>query len=182
MAAYSRSLRPLFIATTASLSWLTTTIIYFFSCSCFMFPGRSRRNCPVFDIQRGIHKHPRQKWKNRSFIILLNVADSLSVFYFCLFVFVLFCFLVLLFFFYFLCLFLSSFKLPQSHWFCRLYVPGKKISGLVLRQGQKKPTRYVQLWRSTHLEQFAFNWSFPSSTPKLSCWTWKLCAYFITPT
>ena len=126
MAAYSRSLRPLFIATTASLSWLTTTIIYFFSCSCFMFPGRSRRNCPVFDIQRGIHKHPRQKWKNRSFIILLNVADSLSVFHFCLFVFVLFCFLFVLFFFYFLCLFHSSFKLPQSHWFCRLYVPGKK--------------------------------------------------------
>ena len=72
-----------------------------------MFPGRSRRNCPVFDIQRGIHKHPRQKWKNRSFIILLNVADSLFFFYFCLFVFVLFCFLVVLFFFIsFVCFFL----------------------------------------------------------------------------
>lgn len=32
-----------------------------------MLAGRSHRNCPVFDIQRSSHKHPRQKWKNRYF-------------------------------------------------------------------------------------------------------------------
>jgi len=37
-----------------------------------MFAGRSCRNCRVFDIQRGVHKYPGQKWKNRYFIILLK--------------------------------------------------------------------------------------------------------------
>lgn len=51
-----------------------------------MLTGRSCRNCPVFDSQRGIHKYPRQKRKNRYFIILhvLNVVICLFVLPVCL--------------------------------------------------------------------------------------------------
>ena len=51
-----------------------------------MFAGRSCRNCPVFDIQRGIYKYPRQKRKNRYFTILLNVVVCLFVQSVCLLV------------------------------------------------------------------------------------------------
>lgn len=112
-----------------------------------MFPGRSRRNCPVLDIQRGIHKHPRQKWKNRSFIIIFNVADSLCV---CLF---LFCFVLLLFCFSFIfsvCIFLHlNYPCHTDLLDCRCQ---EKIVRPRFETEAKKPTRYVQLW-TTHLEQ-----------------------------